>query len=96
MIVKETNNEAKTDAMTLMGNDLMNSPEASGRKINGRKAIIKVAVQPNTAVPIWEVAFRTASFRLYPFNIHLSIFSITTILSSTNNPRATTSPTILS
>jgi hypothetical protein len=52
MIVKETNNEAKTDAMTLMGNDLMNSPEASGRKINGRNAMIKVAVQPNTAVPI--------------------------------------------
>jgi len=63
-MVKETRRDASTEAITLIGNDLINSPEASGRKIKGRKAIIKDAVQPKTAVPIWEVAFSTASYRL--------------------------------
>jgi hypothetical protein len=38
--------------ITAMGRLLIKSPDASGIKANGKKAIIKVAVHPITANPI--------------------------------------------
>ena len=93
--VKETNKEAKMEEMTAIGRLLIKSPEESGRNTRGMKATINVMVQPKTAMPIWFVAFKVASNLVWPSRIQRSIFSTTTILSSTNNPKATTKPTIL-
>ena len=82
--------------MTAKGKLLINSPDDSGKKTSGINAMIKVTVQPKTAFPIWFVALRVASLFVYPSLSQRSIFSTTTMLSSTNNPKATTKPTILS
>ncbi len=87
--------EANTLVITAIGKLLMNSPAISGRKANGIKAITKVAVVPTTAIPICFVPFKTASIFECPSRSQRSIFSTTTILSSTSNPKATTNPTIL-
>ncbi|MNI90696.1 hypothetical protein D3C73_1482520 [compost metagenome] len=94
--VKATSIEAITEQITATGKLLINSPDASGKNIKGIKAIINVAVQPITAIPICLVAFSVASSRLWPSRIQRSMFSTTTILSSTNKPSDTTRPTILS
>ena len=88
--------EPTTDAITAIGILRINSPAISGINTKGRKAITKVTVHPTTASAICSVPFIAASKRLYPSRIQRSIFSTTTILSSTTNPRATTKPTILS
>ena len=62
-MVTDTKREAKTVVITAIGRLRINSPEASGKKVNGRKAKIKVAVQPTTARPICLVAKIAASFR---------------------------------
>ena len=73
----------------------MKSPDTSGRNARGIKAMISVAVVPITATPICFVAFIVASKRECPSLSQRSIFSITTMLSSTRSPSATTNPTIL-
>ena len=93
--MSDTSKDAVTEEITASGNDRINSPDASGRSANGIKAIASVAVVPITAKVICFVASTAANFLLCPSLNHLSIFSTTTILSSTNNPSATTSPTIL-
>ena len=95
-MVSETNNEASTLMITDMGKLRTKSPELSGKKTKGRKAMIKVTVQPTTEIEICWVAFMAASFLLKPSRIHRSMFSTTTILSSTSKPSATTNPTMLS
>ena len=96
MMVSDTSSEETTDDMTASGNERMNSPEASGIKASGKKAIASVAVVPTTASVICFVASTAANFLLWPSRSQRSIFSTTTILSSTSKPNATTRPTILS
>ena len=62
--VSETNKDAKTLVITASGNPRTNSPGPPGRKINGKKEMINVAVQPTTAKLICLVAFIEASFGL--------------------------------
>ena len=94
-MVRETSIDANTDVITANGRLRMNSPEPSGRNTKGRNAIISVAVQPTTASVICLVASMAAYVLECPSRSHRSIFSTTTILSSTSNPKATTKPTIL-
>ncbi|MNT58732.1 hypothetical protein D3C72_1961910 [compost metagenome] len=94
--VKATIIEANTLVITAIGRLLINSPETSGRKASGKKAITSVAVHPTTASPICFVPFKTASILECPSLSQRSMFSTTTILSSTRSPNATTKPTILS
>ena len=49
------------DDTTAIGKLRINAPEASGKKIKGIKATIKVAVQPTTAKVICFVAIMEAS-----------------------------------
>ena len=69
--------------------------QPKSKKAKGKKAKIKVAVQPNTATKICLVATMEASFREYPCRINRSMFSTTTMESSTNRPNAITIPTML-
>ena len=94
-IVSETNSEASIVVTTAIGKPRIKSPAPSGKNRSGRKAKINVAVQPTTASVICSVAFIEASKRFMPFRIKRSMFSTTTIESSTSNPKATTKPTIL-
>ena len=94
-IVKDTKRDAKIVVTTAIGKPLIKSPEPSGKKSKGRKAKIKVAVQPITAKLICSVALMEASKRFIPLRIKRSIFSTTTIESSTSKPNAITKPTML-
>ncbi|MNR18749.1 hypothetical protein D3C85_1354960 [compost metagenome] len=53
--------DASTLVIIAIGRLLINSPDTSGRKASGKKAITRVAVQPTTARPICLVPFKTAS-----------------------------------
>ena len=94
-MVRETISEAITDEITAKGRDRMNSPDPSGRSASGIKAMARVAVVPTTANVICLVASIAANSLLCPSLSQRSMFSTTTMLSSTNNPRATTKPTML-
>ena len=95
-MVKETSMEANTEAITASGNLRINSPDPSGRKTRGIKAMIKVAVHPITASVICFVAsiaaklFPGMSFpqpSLYIFYYYDAIINQQT--------KATTNPTML-
>src|SRR5690606_30307324 len=96
IIVSETSIEASTLMITAMGRLRTKSPEPSGKNTSGKNAITKVTVQPTTESEICLVAFNAASCLENPSLIQRSIFSTTTMLSSTSSPSATTRPTILS
>ena len=69
-------------------------PTGPGRKSNGTKAKISVAVAPSTATPICLVAAMDASRRGTPARMNRVMFSTTTMESSTSRPRAITKPTM--
>ena len=96
MIVRATKRDPITINVTEVGRLRIYLPDLPGRNIRGRKANIRVAVQPITAALICFVALIAASNGFVPPLTHLEIFSTTTIESSTSRPRAITAPTILS
>jgi hypothetical protein len=82
--------------MTAIGSERIESPDPSGRKTNGRKAKIRIAVQPKTARPICLVASTAATLLLMPpphesFDILYHYDTITL----TSRPSATMKPTML-
>ena len=93
--VSDTIMDANTDEITAKARLRINSPDASGKNASGINATIKAAVQPTTAKAICLVAPIAASRFPYPSRSQRSMFSTTTILSSTSKPSATTSPTML-
>ena len=94
MTVKDTKSEAAIVKRTVTGNDLINWPDPSGRNSKGRKANIKVAVQPNTATAIWPVPLIAAETRSSPSRMRRAMFSVTTMESSTKSPSESTKPAI--
>ena len=92
MTVSETSSDAATVYSTDAGSERMKMPAPSGRNSSGRNANSSVAVQPTTASAIWSVAAIAASTRVYPARRYRSMFSTTTIESSTSRPSASTKP----
>ena len=74
--------------VAIIGMLIIATSATSGKNANGKNAITKVAVHPTTAAPICLVPFKIASVFECPSLSHRSMFSTTTILSSTNNHQA--------
>jgi len=90
--VSDTTKDPSTVPITATGIERMNSPEPSGRASSGRKAKIRLAVQPSTASAISLVAPTAASAGVAPPRSQRAMFSITTMASSTSKPSDRISP----
>lgn len=74
MMVRETKRDASTVSITAIGSERMKSPEPSGRLAKGRNDNKRVAVHPNMATTMCEVAETAAALALMPPHVSFNIF----------------------
>ena len=85
-----TNPEIKTAPANANANSSNNLPILPGENITGINTATNVNVIATTANPTSEIAFFAASIGDTPLSRYLTVFSNTTIASSTTKPTATT------
>ena len=95
MTVSETRSELATVTMTAIGRPPTKSPAPSGNWVSGRKANSNTPVEPSTAAVISRVPPMAASTGVSPLRKCRSIFSVTTIESSTSKPSERMKPEML-
>src|SRR5450759_2658978 len=83
---RATSSEKNTAAATVRPNCMKNCPVMPPMKLTGRKTAMIVAEQATTASPISSAASRAASKPLLPMRMWRTMFSISTMASSTSTP----------